>query len=45
MVLVTHEVDIAAYARRVIVLKDGLVKDDKRQEPVRAELEPAAETA
>jgi putative ABC transport system ATP-binding protein len=37
VVLVTHENDIAAYARRVIVLKDGLVKDDRRQEAVRAD--------
>jgi putative ABC transport system ATP-binding protein len=36
VVLVTHESDIATYARRVIVLKDGLVQDDHRQEPVRA---------
>ena len=43
VVLVTHENDIASYARRVIVLKDGLVKDDVRQEPVRAEPEPATE--
>jgi putative ABC transport system ATP-binding protein len=42
VVLVTHENDIAGYARRVIVLKDGLVKDDQRQEPVRAVPEPAA---
>jgi putative ABC transport system ATP-binding protein len=37
VVLVTHENDIAEYARRVIVLKDGLVKDDRWQEPVRAQ--------
>jgi putative ABC transport system ATP-binding protein len=43
VVLVTHESDIATYARLVIVLKDGLVKDDHRQEPVRAEIEQAAE--
>jgi putative ABC transport system ATP-binding protein len=36
VVLVTHESDIAAYARRVIVLRDGLIVDDKQQEPVRA---------
>jgi putative ABC transport system ATP-binding protein len=42
VVLVTHENDIAAYARRVIILKDGLVKDDRRQEPVRAEPEKPA---
>jgi len=42
VVLVTHENDIAGYARRMIVLKDGLVKDDHRQEPVRAIPETAA---
>ena len=36
VVLVTHEPDIAAYARRVITLRDGLIVDDKQQEPVRA---------
>jgi len=29
---VTHEPDIAAHARRVIVLRDGLIEtDDRRQ--------------
>jgi putative ABC transport system ATP-binding protein len=43
VVLVTHEPDIAEYAKRVIVLKDGLVTDDRRQEPViaAAESKPA----
>jgi len=43
VVLVTHESDIATYARRVIVLKDGLVQSDQRQEPARAVVPPAAE--
>jgi len=33
VVLVTHEPDIAAYARRVVVLRDGLIIDDRTQEP------------
>jgi ABC-type lipoprotein export system ATPase subunit len=36
VVLVTHESDIAAHARRVIVLRDGLIVEDRTQEPVRA---------
>src|SRR5262249_48725099 len=34
VVLVTHEHDIAAYARRVVVLRDGLIVDDKLQDPL-----------
>jgi putative ABC transport system ATP-binding protein len=40
VILVTHEADIAAYAQRVIVLKDGVVVSDTAQVPLRAE--PAA---
>jgi putative ABC transport system ATP-binding protein len=29
--MVTHEPDIAAHARRVVVLRDGLVHSDERQ--------------
>jgi len=34
VILVTHEADIAAYASRVVTLRDGLIIDDKRQTPV-----------
>jgi putative ABC transport system ATP-binding protein len=37
VILVTHEADIAAYASRVITLRDGLIIDDKPQNPLRAE--------
>jgi putative ABC transport system ATP-binding protein len=33
VVLVTHEPDIAEYASRVVVVKDGLILSDARQEP------------
>jgi len=36
VVLVTHEPDIATYARRVVTMRDGLVISDTRQEPARA---------
>ncbi len=36
VVLVTHEPDIALYAHRVIVMRDGRVRSDKRQTPDRA---------
>jgi putative ABC transport system ATP-binding protein len=36
VVLVTHEADIASYASRVVMLKDGLVQFDKRREAVPA---------
>ncbi len=42
VVLVTHESDIAAYANRVITLKDGLIKSDVRQNPLSASAEMAA---
>jgi putative ABC transport system ATP-binding protein len=38
VILVTHEADIAAYASRVVTLRDGLIIDDKKQTPVRAEV-------
>jgi len=36
VVLVTHEPDIAEYASRVIVVKDGLILSDQKQEPRQA---------
>jgi putative ABC transport system ATP-binding protein len=45
LILVTHEADIAAYAARVIVLRDGLMIEDKMQEPVDAAKELARVTA
>jgi putative ABC transport system ATP-binding protein len=36
VVLVTHEPDIAEYASRVIIVKDGQIQSDTRQEPRRA---------
>jgi putative ABC transport system ATP-binding protein len=38
VILVTHESDIAAYASRVVTLRDGLIIDDKSQTPVKAEV-------
>jgi putative ABC transport system ATP-binding protein len=33
VIMVTHEQDIAAHARRVIVLRDGIVASDDRRDP------------
>jgi putative ABC transport system ATP-binding protein len=33
IIIVTHEADIAAYAHRVIAIRDGQVERDQRQEP------------
>jgi putative ABC transport system ATP-binding protein len=41
ILVVTHEPDIAEYASRVIVMKDGKVVSDARQEPRRASEERA----
>jgi putative ABC transport system ATP-binding protein len=36
IVMVTHESDIAAYASRVLLMKDGAIVSDRRQQPHRA---------
>jgi putative ABC transport system ATP-binding protein len=33
VILVTHELDIATYAQRVVTLRDGVIVDDRRQTP------------
>jgi len=43
VLLVTHEADIARYASRVIMVKDGLVLVDRFQEPLAAVPSPAEE--
>ncbi len=45
VILVTHETDIAAYASRVITLRDGLLIDDRQQVPVDAKAAAAAATS
>jgi putative ABC transport system ATP-binding protein len=37
IVLVTHEQDIARYAARILVMKDGRIRSDQRQEPLPAQ--------
>jgi putative ABC transport system ATP-binding protein len=43
LVLVTHEPDIANHAGRVVVVKDGRIISDRRQQPVPAEVPPLEE--
>ena len=38
VIMVTHEPDIAAHARRVVVLRDGLIASDERREKFTAKL-------
>ena len=38
VILVTHEEDIARYAKRVVRLKDGLIEWDKKREEVLEDL-------
>ena len=40
VVMVTHEPDIATYAARVVVMRDGLVQSDERHQPVLAQAGP-----
>ncbi|MFN8573375.1 MAG: ABC transporter ATP-binding protein [Gemmatimonadaceae bacterium] len=38
VIMVTHEADIAAHARRVVVLRDGLIASDDRRETFKAQV-------
>ena len=42
VILVTHEQDIAAYASRILTMRDGVVLSDTRREPKRAVPPPPA---
>jgi putative ABC transport system ATP-binding protein len=45
IVLVTHEEDIAARARRIVRLKDGKIRDDRPNQPARPSLAPVSANA
>jgi len=45
LLLVTHEPDIAAYASRVVVMRDGRVQSDRTQTPQVADVAAAAAEA
>jgi putative ABC transport system ATP-binding protein len=45
VVLVTHEPDVATFASRVVMLKDGRLQSDRRQTPAPAVLPPDEEAA
>jgi len=42
IVLVTHEEEVAAHARRIIRLRDGVVQSDTRNRPIEAPARPPA---
>jgi putative ABC transport system ATP-binding protein len=43
VIMVTHEPDIAAHARRVVVLRDGLIESDERRERFAERLQGSAQ--
>ncbi len=42
VIIVTHEADIAAHARRVVVLRDGMIASDEKAEAYAARIESGA---
>ena len=45
LALVTHEPDVAEYAERLVVMKDGRIVSDKRQAPRTADVSTVQEVA
>ncbi len=45
VLLVTHEPDVAAYASRVVVMRDGRVRSDTRQTPATRGRRPGGHAA
>lgn len=45
VIMVTHEADIAAHARRVVVLRDGMIASDEKAADYAARLESGVHTA
>lgn len=45
IVLVTHEPEVATFASRVVVVRDGKLLSDARQQPKRVDLEPPDSSA
>ena len=45
IIMVTHEPDVAAHARRIVVMKDGLIRSDERRLPEATNRPPAPDKA
>jgi putative ABC transport system ATP-binding protein len=37
IIIITHEADVAAHAKRIVILEDGIIGDDRRNAPVLGE--------
>jgi energy-coupling factor transporter ATP-binding protein EcfA2 len=40
IIMVTHEPDVAAHARRTVVMRDGQIRSDERREPPASVAQP-----
>jgi len=43
IIMVTHEADVAAHARRTVVMRDGQIRSDERREPPAVVTQPPVE--